>query len=156
MKADDAEIPEYLWDQVLVPCLDPLRKRALTNFRDLGMRWWKSRIRKEFLTWFFNEHPGLKETLQVSKESYTQYIGVIHGFLKRSKEASKNWTAGRDCVSRCCNSTWWEWSAGSRPRFWRWPSEYRSQIRDGVPPWFSSTPPKWQVPQRLEKNPQVR
>jgi hypothetical protein len=52
-KADDAEIPEYLWDQVLVPDQDPYHKRALTQFRTLG-RWWKRRTRKKFLMWFYN------------------------------------------------------------------------------------------------------
>jgi hypothetical protein len=36
--------------------------------------------------------------------------------------------------------------------FWRWPDEYRARIRDGVAPWFKAKLPKWQMPQRVEKD----
>jgi hypothetical protein len=67
-----------------------------------------------------------------------------------------NVTAGRDCINRCCNTTCWEWDAGSRPLFWRWPSEYRVVIRDGLSPWIKGPMPNYRVPQRAEKNPQLK
>ena len=38
--------------------------------------------------------------------------------------------AARDCIQRACDSSWWEWLAGSRPFFWRWPSNFLATARD--------------------------
>jgi hypothetical protein len=40
--------------------------------------------------------------------------------LRKSREYKKDRVAGMDGLSRCANSSWWEWSAGSR----RWPEEF--------------------------------
>ena len=37
-----------------------------------------------------------------------------------------------ECIERCRNSTWWEWSDGSRLHFWRWPDVWRHEARDGA------------------------
>ena len=37
-----------------------------------------------------------------------------------------------DCVTRCSNSTWWDWADGSRLLFWRWPPVWQSEARDGA------------------------
>jgi hypothetical protein len=31
----------------------------------------------------------------------------------------------------CYLSGWWEWTAGSTPFFWNWPSRYQEEVRDG-------------------------
>jgi hypothetical protein len=51
-----------------------------------------------------------------------------------------------DCLSRCANSSWWEWSAGSRSLFWRWPEEYKIPIWDGVKPWIKGPLPEYPSP----------
>ena len=46
--------------------------------------------------------------------------------------------AGRDCLTRACDATWWDWSGGSRPFFWRWgkdcmvTGDFRKEARDGA------------------------
>lgn len=37
-----------------------------------------------------------------------------------------------DCVTRCANSTWWEWKDGSRLLFWQWPRAWWIEARDGA------------------------
>jgi len=76
----------------------------------------------------------------------------LQRLLKINPEALKDWIAGRDCINRCSHATWWEWTHGSRPHFWRWSREYRLTIRDGLPPWFKMPLPRWLIPQRLEPN----
>ena len=39
----------------------------------------------------------------------------------------------RDCIERACSCSWWEWLAGSRPFFWRWPPNCVVIARDGRP-----------------------
>jgi hypothetical protein len=135
-KADDAEAPEYLWDRQLIDLDDPfadLKLKALSSLRSLCLRWWKWHLLREFLTWFQQTHQSLT-----------------------TSSALRDWNAGRECISRAWNSTWWEWSDGSRPFFWRWTPKYRTTIRDGHRLWVCGPFPRWKVPQRSELNPDLR
>ena len=75
---------------------------------------------------------------------------------QQNLDAEKSLVAGRECVERSSGATWWEWRCGSRPYFWRWPNEYRVQIRDGLKLWIKNQLPRWQVPQRHESNAATR
>ncbi len=151
VKADDVEVPEYLWDQVLVPRGNPDKVKALGQLRRFALRWWKNNMRKSFLGWFFIRYSLLRWKLRNIKHSYAEWNVCLRTYLRSSTEARKDWIAGGDCIERCCNSSWWEWTDGSRPHFWRWSEEYKILVRDGVPPWFKRALPRWQVPQRVEK-----
>ena len=156
-RGDNADIPTYLWDSVLNPEEDPSKKAALDKIRFGVLRWIKRRICREFLSCFFGKHRSLEMTWKELKCGDSPREGVTHmqvfmARLKRNVEARKDWEAGRECIGRYSNSSWWEWTDGSRPHFWRWPEEYQKQIRDGVSPWFRSKVPSWWVPQRVEKD----
>mmetsp|Transcript_5392 Transcript_5392/g.8275 ORF Transcript_5392/g.8275 Transcript_5392/m.8275 type:complete len:90 (-) Transcript_5392:62-331(-) len=64
--------------------------------------------------------------------------------------------AGADAVVRGWRSTWWEWTDGSRPFYWRWPEWYRTRIRDGVKIFLRKRPPKWRRPQSDVKKAEVK
>ncbi len=89
-------------------------------------------------------------------KDFLLWFGQKHGGRNPDEEFAKDTEAGRDCVARCSDSSWWEWDRGSRPLFWRWPEEYRKIIRDGLPPWIKGSLPRYLVPQRPEKDPSVR
>jgi hypothetical protein len=40
---------------------------------------------------------------------------------------------GVDCLRRVGDASFWDWSAGSRLFFWRWPAPLREWARDGLP-----------------------
>lgn len=61
---------------------------------------------------------------------------------------SKDFQAGKDCLTRGSDSSWWRWDAGSRCHFWRWPDEFREAVRDGQAHWLVSELPKFRRPQR--------
>ena len=130
-KADDAPVPEYLWDHEIVTPDNPHYVniiRALTCFRRLVLRRWKWNLLHEFMAWFRKQH----------------------GTAARTPAASRDFFAGRDCIVRAWNSTWWAWTDGSRPFFWRWPSEYQTVIRDGHALWLRGALPQWRLKQRSE------
>jgi hypothetical protein len=133
-KNDDAPVPEYLWDDAIVPCGTPSKLKALSVIRTFALRWWWRHTTKDLLRWLKINDP-LK--------------GKDNEFLRNKR-------VGSDCIRRCCNSSWWEWTSGSRPLFWRWPPEYLKAIRDGLPPWIKGALPKYWVPQRPEKDPSLR
>jgi hypothetical protein len=53
-------------------------------------------------------------------------------------------------------SSWWEWTMGSRLLFWRWPKPHRIAARDGYPPYVQAALPSYKRPQPHEKNSEVR
>jgi hypothetical protein len=145
-KSDDAEVPEHLWDSRILPhLLQGERTKILKPIRTLALRWWRRNLLRDFLKWFKKEHKSCVVSNQVA---------VIH--IKKNGEAMLDWTAGRDCIWRAAEASWWDWTKGSRPFHWRWPIEYRTVIRDGVPLWFISPPPTTKIPQRGEPDPVKR
>ena len=64
--------------------------------------------------------------------------------------------AGRDCLTRSANATFWDWSAGSRLFFWRWPLESRIWARDGHPVYITGDLPSYRRAQPKESDPNVR
>jgi hypothetical protein len=63
VKADGAEIPEYLWDLKLVPDFNPKGFTALKHLQTLALRWWKSYVQRDSTHWFFLTYPVLKKPL---------------------------------------------------------------------------------------------
>jgi hypothetical protein len=140
-KADDAAIPEYLWDRELTPSLNPVVITSLQCLRRFALRWWKASLEREFFIWFERTY---------TNEAVSDYV-YNTSRSNNNADAARDWKAGMDCLRRSRRSEWWEWSDGSRPYFWRWPREYQEIIRDGLPIWELDALPKWFVPQRVAK-----
>ena len=51
---------------------------------------------------------------------YQDWWKDLYGCNGIEDEAYLDFNAGRDCLYRGLQSSWWEWSSGSRPFFWRW------------------------------------
>jgi len=143
-KSDDAEVPLELWNDHIVPDRDPVKISALDVIRKFALRWWNRNLERGFLEWF-------RAKYSVSIEPFVYCTPAS----KSNKLATRDWVAGMDCLRRGRRSSWWEWSAGSRPFFWRWPHEYLSTIRDGMPIWERDTLPRWTVPQRAAPDPDM-
>jgi hypothetical protein len=86
------------------------------------------------------EGAGMEEARQVIRKflhgHWRRKLGQdARSWLKTSEaavELKRNVVAVRECVQRCADSSWWEWSDGSRLLFWRWPSKWRNEARDGA------------------------
>ena len=53
-----------------------------------------------------------------------------------------NLRKGAEAVSKFLNATYWDWLDGSALLYWRWPSEFQKDARDGFEPCFLHDPPK--------------
>jgi hypothetical protein len=114
---------------------DSKKLLALDVIRNFALRWWKKHTTRDFLRW-------LNQNYQPALRSSGEYI--------------KDRKAGVDCLSRCANSSWWEWNLGTRHLFWRWPEEYKIPICDGVRLWIKGPLPQYKAPQRGEKDKTTR
>lgn len=74
---------------------------------------------------------GLEEFVAMLSDSNTEGLKMSGDEMKR-KELLKDLRVGRDTIRRAGLSSWWEWDAGSTLFFWRWPSEYKKDVQDGL------------------------
>jgi len=92
---------------------------------------------------------------------------VLKSFLCYMRSAhGSNWVhipaaqvekeVGRDCMWRAAGADWWEWRHGSTLMFWRWPEYARKLALEGHKPWFKHDPPGCRVPQRFERDTDLR
>lgn len=113
-KADDAAVPEYLWDRNLTPVLDLTITKALIVLRGFTLCWWTCYIEAEIFVWFRKQ--PLKA--EISKFLYND------DSCKQQPRTLCDWLAGMDCLNCSRHSEWWDWADGSRPSrpfYWRWP-----------------------------------
>jgi hypothetical protein len=148
-KADDAKVPEYLWNDRIHSCMDStIQNNALHTIRLFALWWLRRKVQREFLPWFKHRYPIL------IMHDINQPV-KIKSILK-DKEESKDWLVGRECIEKCSDSSWWEWDRGSRPQYWQWKEDYLNVIHDGLPWYYSSTQPHYLKPQRHEADEHIR
>jgi hypothetical protein len=68
------------------------------------------------------------------------WLGNMRKVRKQRRGASKNivldYEVGMDAIRRALSATFWEWDDGSTIIFWRWPKEFRRELRDGLLVWY--------------------
>ena len=127
-RADDAEVPKWMWNDRIDNLLKgrverTILDKALEIIREkFGHRIWVRRVVESFWSW---RRGDSKHALEIAS---------LEG--------------GMDAMRQATCSSWWEWDQGSRIHFWRWPEEYLETARDGVKTRFKSVPPHWVVPQK--------
>ena len=93
-------------------------EKARESLRSMAWRWWITRIRKEMIFWLKGRERSHPKEVQADVE------GI------------------RDCLTRLANSTWFEWTDGSRTHFWRWPERWLLEARDGARACVVEPPPR--------------
>ena len=141
-KADDAAMTLYLWNErVTGLTLNVEIANPLDVTGKFALWWWLRSVLKVFFLRFQTKYKILSpRTLRVN-------------MILTHKKACKDWEAGRECIQKCANVSWWEWDAGSQPLHWQWKSEYQEIIQDALPLWFSSRPPSCKFPQQANQTP---
>jgi hypothetical protein len=176
-KADDAEVQVHVWNARLLEGLalpvTAVFVLALDVLREFFHRLWRRGVTHSFLHWsgalsiqkrLGFVHPTRLVTLHLATPcAQARFTWAAKG-LKQYRAMRKletpaercNRIAAVDGIGRCANSSWWAWTSGSRPLFWRWPVWYQASIRDGLPLWLRGSMKRWCVPQRVEKDPVKR
>jgi hypothetical protein len=119
-KGDDAQVNLKLW--AVGGDLEKMENVRVV-LRNFLWRYWLQKITKEANDWLSTEHYQVEE--------HTRHQNAI-----------------KDCLEQCEKSDWWQWEHGSRLFFWRWPSIWRNEARDGSPGFHYKYPrPQLKFPQ---------
>jgi len=183
-KSDDAPVPTWLWrDHLIADGPTPWSEaqvlkgigldKAMDITRDFLLLKWKRLTARSFQRWWSSQHRSQYRAAQRWSHAHSdiQWNGSTNRYewangsqgrsnfqtwyLKRYK-GCKDFDAGRDCLYRVAHSSWWDWSAGSRPMFWRWPKDARRGIRDGMMVFFMGESPVYSKPQQRHTNPTTK
>ena len=144
-KADDAEVPVYLWNRRIIgENPEEAKVKAMSGYRIFGLRlFWRALkndcidvLRKKFgPDWMSLPRKGVDGNLtRVGKE-----VDAIKNLLWHATEAS-----------------WFEYHSGSRIYHFRFPLRYQKIARDGVPIFFEKPGPSTMRPQPKFTDSEVR
>lgn len=114
-RSDDAPIDFEIWAW---PNESEPQTRARNLLRLACHSFWRLKLTREALSWFLHSPDSLLSEAKLNKEAIV------------------------DCLTRASNSTFWDWSDGSRLFFWRWQHWWKS-ARDGEVLFHEEPPPKW-------------
>ena len=134
-KNDDAAVPTQLWNDRVAFLLGytdydlfaTKYGKQLAVLRRTLHRCWCRLVYRSFFRWWKQQHHHIRETCPASCQLL--------------------WEAGIQALSQASMSTFWEWSNGSAPFYWRWPPEYWSDVGLGCKAMWVGEPPKNLTPQ---------
>lgn len=156
----------------------PELPRAMDILREHCLPWWKRKLRRSFFAWYVTKyrekvnhadefwalaspvkwHPSINSYRWTrgsskGKEVYSHWFNRRYRSSKNALDAWVDLSGATDAISRASHSTWWDWSHGSRPFFWRWPPDAFFLARDGMEVFFVAPPPRYTVPQSRNRDP---
>jgi hypothetical protein len=129
----------------------------MQNLRRLSLCWWKRKVTTLLGKWIrtkdSEDEDEPESSVIWSKGEYSWnasygYLNYRDWYECRWETFGNDMKVGKDAVIRASRFTWWNWDDGSTPLFWRWKPEYVERIRDGVPVYFKTIPPRNLRPQR--------
>ena len=134
VKSDDAEVPTHLWDSFVTRGGNISIKlaRQLASIRQAALRWYRRKLTRDCCRFLKNRHGEWTEG---------------HDERKGDHKLSLDRAAMREIVNRACHNNWFEYAAGSRLLFFRFPIKYTTLARDGVPVFFTAPGPNEIRPQ---------
>jgi len=146
VRADDAEVPKYLWnDRVRCPpdVTKAQRDIALEAFRKLGHRWFLRGLVRDCLAYVHTTHGTMWEKPRRSKDGELTKL-------------SKDREAITSILWHSVNTSWFDCHAGSTLVHFRFPPRYREMARDGVEVFFEKPGPTTHDAQPSINDPRMR
>ena len=156
--------------------------KLMDLLRPLAFRWWRHKLFRSFFHWMESQrrdrwgrsnkhvraHPDLiwdpsrgqykwsplGRRRMGGRASYRKWFRLRYDGPQSGSIHYHNLQCGRDCLLRGAGATWWEWKAGSRPFFWRWPKEVVEEARDGMRVPFVTQPPDYWDKQPFDPDPE--
>jgi hypothetical protein len=126
VKADDAKVPVELWDEAM--CRQPptvKQQRALLILRGFMLRLYCLQLWQDARTFLKREHGD-------------DWLRKIHA---KGSGAAEDAKAMRDILWQASENDWFEYPAGLRLIFFRFPARHRTQAKRGVKVMFTCKGP---------------
>ena len=132
-KADDAEVPVYLWNQ-RIDVNPEGRDKALELMRRFGHRMFRRALTNDCVAYIKETHgPGWQSQPRKIDNNLTKLGRDLHSI--------------NHIIWHATHTNWFEYKAGSRVIHCRFPLRYRKIARDGVPVFFEEEGPTSMEPQ---------
>jgi len=171
VREDDARVPVELWDQQVFRRDGPfghidyrpaVHGQLMAKVREeLAMKVYGRNLSKSFFMYMRKAHGDdwaaqVKYTAPDRKVSRKRKRGRDLAASKQKEIEKDLLLIGLEGVARAVQSSWWDWSKGSTPFFWRWPKDIRKEVRDGVPVFVEGQLPQRKSKQRLRCEQEVK
>jgi hypothetical protein len=165
VKFDDADVPEYLWEDELLEGLEIVDwdatklkhvRQVSTWLRTMMLRWWKRSVTTSYIQWAKEKYELTDVETPVNwiewKDSNYVWSSDDKGDYRAWWKhhiliAHQDAIPAGDAIWRAAKTSWWGWDEGSRPFHWQWPTFYQEVIRDGLKVHFQERPPEYKKPQ---------
>ena len=136
VKSDDAEVPTHLWDSFITRGAEVHDQVAqqIARIRQAALQWFRRKLTHDCLLFLRARHGCWAAERKSRNGDHRLMLDLA---------------AIREIVRRACGNTWFEYTAGSRVHFFRFPSKYMTMARDGVPLFFWSPGPDVIRPQHV-------
>ena len=121
VKSDNAEVPIHLWDAKI--CRGPVSSKqanSLNVLRSFFLRIYRKRLWRDCRRLLCKNHG--KRWCKLRRQGNSK--------LRSDLDAM------RDILWRTSLNSWFEYPGGSRLLYWRFPTKYQRQAKDGVPIYF--------------------
>jgi hypothetical protein len=136
VKADDAEVPVYLWDLRIVSENAPeCEILALSGFRKFGLRLFWRGLFKDCIARLH------------SKFGRAWLLMATHSPSGKLTRIGKEREAMTNLLWHATQASWFEYHCGLRVYHFRFPIRYQRMARDGVPVYFEKAGPDTMQPQ---------
>ena len=144
-KADDAEVPIYLWNDRVLGCpSEELKDKALSGFRIFGLQLFLRALRRDSAAYLRAEY------------------GPDWTSLPRKDNSGNLTLFGREqlgiteMIWHATHTNWFEYKAGSKLVHFRFPLRYRRMAKEGVEVYFEKPGPSVMDHQPSFSDPAVR
>jgi hypothetical protein len=145
VKADDAAVPVHLWnDRINTPTGAESTQGCLEGCRELELRVFRRALYLDCLDYLQATYGEDWQTLEQKKGQY------------RLTKLGKDTEAVRNILWHASETSFFEYHAGSRLHFFRWPDRYKKMARDGVPVMFERPGPSKKQRQPEFNDPAVK
>jgi len=125
VKSDDAAVPIHIWDDAICRGeAGPTQKIALASLRELFLRVYRRRL--------------LQDAVGTLNKMYGP---TWRTRARQEREPRAHREALQEIMRRAANNDWFEYPAGSRLHYFRFPSRYQRAARDGVRVFFQDEGP---------------
>ena len=134
VKSDDAEVPVHLWDRFIMRggLVSAGLTRQLATIRQAALQWYRRKLTRDCTRFLRGKHGRWVEERRQRRGDHALMLDLV---------------GMREILRRASYNSWFEYTAGSRLHFFRFPPKYVTIARDGVPVFFTAAGPTAILPQ---------